>query len=149
MYTNSHPTAPRYNPRIEEGIYAAAIEKIENKTYGENDSPLVRIVFRVPSRQIYFATHIYFPDNYSPGSQQRLWHLCRCVSLDCTDVDGNPDAFHDRWLRLRINVYASESNSPYCDVQSFHPSEPELEEPEGPDDWELDCDWVNPLGVVV
>ncbi len=65
MYTNSHPIAPRYNPRIEEGTYDAVIEKLENKTYGENDSPLVRIVFRVPSKQVYFASHIYFPGNCS------------------------------------------------------------------------------------
>lgn len=149
MYTNSHPIAPRYNPRIEEGTYDAVIEKIENKTYWENNSPLVRIVFRIASRQIYFATHIYFPGNYSPGSQRRLWHLCRCVGLDPADVNRNPDAFHDRWLRLSVIEYAPNANSPYCDVQSFHPSEPELEEPEGPDDWGMGCDWVNPLGVVV
>ena len=69
MYTNVHPIAPRYNPYIEEGLYDAAIEKVENKTYGENDSPMVRIVFRIPSKQIYFASHIYFPENNSVGAQ--------------------------------------------------------------------------------
>lgn len=149
MYTNLQPREPRYNPRIEEGIYEAAIEKLETTTYGENDSPMVRLVFRIPSKQIYFASHIYFPDNYSPGSQRRLWHLCRCVGLDFTDVDNNPDAFQDRWLRLSVIEYAPKSYAPYCDVHAFHPSEPELEEPEGLDDWGLDCDWVNPLRVVV
>ena len=150
MYTNTYPMAPRFNPRIEDGIYDAAIEKLENKTYGENDSPMVRIVFRIPSKRIYFATHIYFPGNYSPGAKRRLWHFfCRCARSDLADVVSNPDVFKDRWLRLSVIEYAPESYSPYYDVQAFQPSEPELEEPEGPDDWGMDCDWVNPLGVVV
>lgn len=149
MYINSHPLAPRNNPRIEEGVYDAAIEKLENKTYGEDDSPMVRIVFRIPSKQVYFVSHIYFPGNYSPGAQQRLWHFCRCVGLDSADVGNNPDAFQDRWLRLSVIEYAPKAYAPYCDVQAFHPSEPELEEPEGPEDWGLDCDWVHPLGFVV
>ncbi len=149
MYKNSHPRAPRNNPCIEEGIYDAAVEKLENKTYGENDSPMVRIVFRIPSKQVYFASHIYFPGNYSPGAQRRLWHFCRCVSLDSADVDNNPDAFRNRWLRLKVIEYAPESYAPYCDVQAFYPSEPELEEPEGPDEWGMDCNWVSPLGFVV
>lgn len=149
MYNNSHPRTPKQNPRIEEGIYDAAIERVENKTYGENDSPMVRFVFRIPSKQIYFVTHIYFPQNFSTGAQQRLWHLCCCVGLAPKDVDDNPDAFKDRWLRLSVIEYAPKAYAPYCDVQSFHPSEHELEEPEGSDDWGMDCDWVHPLGYIV
>ena len=75
MFQPSYSLAPRYNPRIEEGIYEAAVEKIENKTYGDHESPMVRLVFRIPSEKIHFVSHVYFPDNYSTGAQQRLWHF--------------------------------------------------------------------------
>jgi len=114
-----------FNPHIEEGIYEAVVEEIENKTYGDHESPMVRLVFRIPSEEIHFVSHIYFPDNYSPGAQHRLWHFCCSVSLELEDVVNNPERFKDRWLRLRIVEYAPDSYSPYCDVQSFHRDESE------------------------
>ena len=145
MQSNEYPSAPQQNTRIKEGIYEAVIKEVENRTYGDHDSPMVRIVFEIPAMKIFFVSHIYFPGNNSIGAKRRLWHFCCCVHLDPSDVMNNPEAFLDRWLRIHVMEFVPESYPSYCDVHAFFPSQPALEEPEGPDGWELDCDWVKPL----
>ena len=135
MFQPSYPLAPMFNPRIEEGIYEATIEQIENKTYGENESPMVRLVFRIPSEEIHFVSHIYFPDNYSPGAQQRLWHFCCCVRRDPADIFNDPEVFKDRRLRLKVVEYTPKASSSYCDVQAFYPSEQEWGASHAHEDW--------------
>ena len=130
---NIAPIGPWRNPSLEEGCYDAVIEEITELTDGKEGQKRIRLVFTLPSREVYFVTNLYFRPGESHRAEQRLWFFCRCVGLTKDDFLHQQELFIGRKLMLAIRaIHPDEANygEPYSDVWLFHPPPPE-EEPEG------------------
>ena len=127
------------------GVYDAIIDEVVEDSYGDDDSPMIRIVFRIPYEDVYFCTHIYLPGNYSPGAKRRLWHFCQCVGLDVADLEWDPHMFQGRRLKLRIADNSPVTSSPYSDVDVFLPSQWTGEDATKAQESLSDCSWITPL----
>lgn len=49
---NLTPRGPWDNPVLDDGIYDATIVEIIETTYGPNDSPMLKLVFNLPSKRL-------------------------------------------------------------------------------------------------
>ena len=121
------PTGPWDNPALDEGTYDATVVQIIESSYGDEDFPMLKLIFHLTHLDEEYVTHLYFPNGSSIQAERRLWHFCRCVGLDKSDVLNQPELFVGRKLRLEIHTVDPEQSHqerPYSDVRSFVPVEP-------------------------
>ena len=149
MKNQQRPETPRDNPSLKSGMYDAVVDEVLEETYGNDDSPMIRIVFRIPAENAYFCTHIYFPGNYSLGSKRRLWHFCQCVGRAVGDIEWNPNVFAGCPLRLTIIHNTPATASPYSDVEAFLPAQSEADDAKSEPERVLRCSWIRPLSEAV
>ena len=123
---NFTPSGPWDNPVLDDGTYDATVVEIIESSYGDEDNPMLKLVFSLLPEDFLFVTHLYFPNGTSIQAERRIWHFCRCVDLDKRDVLNQPELFADSKLRLEIHTVDPEQSGqehPYCDVRMFLPAE--------------------------
>jgi hypothetical protein len=117
---NSIPQGPYNNPKVDDGIYEAIIDRTSVGAY--NKGKYIQIIMRLPAEDLYFATNVYFPNEHASRSKQRLWHLCSLLGLEVNDVLTQPGLLRDKRLRvqvLRMQRKTVNGGNPYYDVERF------------------------------
>ena len=117
------PKHPKENMSLLDGVYEAVVAGIVHGEYAV-DSHYLRIILWLPEQQTYFTTILYLPHKYSNQANQRMWHFCKSVELECHDIYDEPEEFEGRKLRVGIRRYQHDNGltlKSYSDVEAFLP----------------------------
>jgi hypothetical protein len=120
MQEHSFSRGPWTNPYMSDGAYEATIEQVIYTTY--DGGHVLHVVFWIPSRDAYFRTNVYLPEEPTRGARMRVWHLFRSAEVELYDVADDARFLEGKTLRLIIAQYETK-NSPtpgsYSDVAAF------------------------------
>ena len=113
------PIHPSQSQHLDEGVYAAEIREVEERTY-DIDSHLIHLLLWLPEEGLHLCTTFFFPHGYSIRSQQRMWHMCQAVGLELHQVIDEPEQFTGRLLRIKI-YSVNHDGVMHSDVELFMP----------------------------
>jgi hypothetical protein len=121
---NRIPNGPYDNPRVDDGTYESVIDHVVKGSYGKDNQPYVKVVFRLTDMDLYFASNFYFPATKPKRTEQRLSRFCSILGIDRQAFDSDPDTLTGRSLRLQIgclNPPGINGGRAYYDVLRFLP----------------------------
>ncbi len=65
------PNGPWNNPVVHDGMYHATVVEIIESTYGDEDDPMLKLIFNLTHVDVHFVTHLYFPHGNAIQAERR------------------------------------------------------------------------------